>query len=69
MVQLLEQVNIALSLLKDLSESVKENPLLTLLILGGFTFNFNFNFTKQPDKEKPKKRPKKRNYLNRPKSR
>ncbi|MEH7339207.1 hypothetical protein V7179_11590 [Priestia megaterium] len=58
--QLLEQVNTALSLLKDLSESMKENPLSTLLILGGFTFNFNFNFTKQPDKEKPQKKTKKK---------
>ncbi|MGF9893492.1 hypothetical protein ABEX78_33255 [Priestia megaterium] len=59
--ELLDQINTSLSLVKDLSELVQGSPIIILPILGGFTFNFNFSSTKKIEKN-----PKKRNYLKRP---
>ncbi|MFE0301194.1 hypothetical protein [Priestia megaterium] len=58
--ELLDQINTSLSLVKDLSELVQGSPLITLPIIGGFTFNFSFNLTKQTEKKEEEKKTKKK---------
>jgi hypothetical protein len=58
--ELLDQINTSLSLVKDLSELVQGSPVIILPILGGFTFNFNFSSTKQTETKQEKKKTKKK---------
>ncbi|SSY69948.1 Uncharacterised protein [Priestia megaterium] len=57
--EILDQINTSLSLVKDLSELAQGSPIIVLPILGGFTFNFNFDVNKQAEKKEKKTKKKK----------